>query len=232
MGQEIASTPSPTLAEPRPPLSPPSEPPSRENPNFLPSVAASFLVNESKSRVGMSELLWTQCIYLASYTTKPFSQLMIFFFFWCKIVEKESSVSYYLWRNHFILKTQHKRWLFALCSFHTMAERRRQYSKHKPGHCFISDMRGVSILRCLFVFWNAYWVCFLLFWLCNTPTKCVIARCLELVLLCLSLLIWCKDFFFISLNYKHVFLIYMEAGKFKIKVSADVLSGEGLPPGS
>lgn len=41
-----------------------------------------------------------------------------------------------------------------------------------------------------------------------------------------------QGFFFISLNYKHVFLIYMEAGKFKIKVSADVLSGEGLPPGS
>ena len=127
--------------------------------------------------------------------------IFFFFFFWCKIVEKESSVSSYLWRNHFVLKTQHKRWLFALCSFHTMAERRRQYSKHKPGHCFISDMGGgVSILRCLFVFWNAYWVCFLLFWLCNTPTKCVIARCLELVLLCLSLLIWCKDFFFFKLK--------------------------------
>ena len=39
-------------------------------------------------------------------------------------------------------------------------------------------------------------------------------------------------FFFLSLNYKHVLFTYMEAGKFKIKVSADVLSGEGLPPGS
>lgn len=38
--------------------------------------------------------------------------------------------------------------------------------------------------------------------------------------------------FFLSLTYKHVFLIYMETGKFKIKVSADVLSGEGLLPGS
>ena len=99
VGQEIASTPSPTRPEPLSPLSPPSEglSPSRESPNFLPSVAASFLVNESKSRVGMSELLWTQCIYLASYTTKPFSQSFYdFFFFWCKISEEESSVSFCL----------------------------------------------------------------------------------------------------------------------------------------
>lgn len=148
MGQEIASTPSPALPESLSPLSPPSEPPSRKSPNFLPSVTASFLVNESKSRVGMSELLWTQCIYLASYTTKPFSQSFWYFFFWCKIVE-ESSVSY-LWRNGFILKTQHKRWLFALCSFHTMAERRRQYSEHKPGVALSVTWEGV------FPSWGVY----------------------------------------------------------------------------
>lgn len=156
MGQEIASTPSPTCPEPLSPLSPPSELPSRDSPNFLPPVAASFLVNESKSRVGMSELLWTQCIYLASYTTKPFSQLFYDFFFWCKIFEKESSVSSCLWKNRFILKNQHKRWLSALCSFPTMAER-WQYSKQKPGGCFyqwhgrgcFNSEMSVCLLKCI-----------------------------------------------------------------------------------
>ena len=40
-----------------------------------------------------------------------------------------------------------------------------------------------------------------------------------------------QGFFFLSLTYKQYFS-YMETGKIKIKVSADVLSGEGLLPGS
>lgn len=39
-------------------------------------------------------------------------------------------------------------------------------------------------------------------------------------------------FFFFKFNLQTVFLIYMETGKIKIEVSADVLSGEGLLPGS
>lgn len=66
---------------------------------------------------------------------------------------------------------------------------------------YISDMvRGViSIPQCLFVFQNAYCLCFLLSWLCNRKRNCNRnmpgSTMFHVVPLCLNLQIWHKDFY-------------------------------------